>query len=159
MSSKKIEPSPRDRKYVRSIETGDRGYLVRCSEDTEKLYVRLDRPSQTIDILYNNSARRQWVEDGDHRPLTATHIARICHAADQALAECVGDYGRRGSSWHDIAKDHKALIAWTDRPPKSDASRETLWRGIQAAMKPLTADYTPPDPPMELSDAEDDSSR
>ena len=123
-SSKSPEPELFERVYVRSITSGDRGYLI---EDGSK--VRVPRGSgRNVDMKYDE---RTWAADGDgQHPLLAYHIGRVCHAADAALGDCLHDYDRGRVKYEALSK--KGKKAWEEVGPTKDPIRIGLWEAIHA---------------------------
>lgn len=124
-------PEKIDRQYFRSLTSGDRGVLL---TDGKTVRVTLT-PGRYKDLKYDE---RTWRPDGDERhPLIPYHVARICHAADAALAACTHDYARVGPGWEGMRA--KQRTAWERVGPTEDPIRKSLWEAIQAWGKGVTS--------------------
>lgn len=140
--SPKIEPPEERREYVVSTETGDRGFFVQDAYEPGRKYIRLVRGANTsrpVDIEYTDGEARKWMDDRDPRPLNSTMVARVCHAADCALAFGQGEYKRARSDWAEVCQDRERMANWIRLPPP-EPIRMKLWKAIKEALQDYVKD-------------------
>lgn len=119
------DPEPGKRIYVRSMESGDLGWIVRrrgvdC--------VRLDRPNQEIVRVFDSN----WVVQHDHRPISHAQIVMLAYEADRALLRLLGDHVKSKKNWGDLTE--KQRVAWIDVGPSNPPIRAILYRTIVDSM-------------------------
>lgn len=119
------DPEPGRRVYVRSMKTGDLGWIVR-REGRDR--VRLDRPNQLILMEMN----ADWVFQHDHRPVSHAQIVGIAYEADRALLRLLGDHVKSRKNWMDLTERQR--VAWIEQGPSNPPIRAILYRTIVDSM-------------------------
>lgn len=124
------DPKEGEETWYRSVQTGDKGYLVkRAGKD----WIHLDRPNdpsaqQPYDPM-------KWVVDKETRPLTAMSCTQVAQAADQVLCRALGLYDKAGKDW--LSMPEKTRIAWMRQGPKKPEIRRKLYLAIRATLADL----------------------
>lgn len=120
------DPEPGRRVYVRSMESGDLGWIVRRGGEDK---VRLDRPNQEIIREMNAN----WAFQHDHRPVSTAQIVQmIAYEADRGLLRLLGDHSKSRKNWGDLTD--KQRVAWIEQGPSNPPIRRILYRTIMDSM-------------------------
>lgn len=124
------DPEPGEETWYRSVQTGDRGFLVkRAGRD----WIRLDRPNDPTAQMPFDPLK--WVVDKEDRPLSSLACAQVAQAADQVLCRALGLYDKAGKEW--ISLPEKIRLAWMREGPKKPAIRRKLYIQIRAVLADL----------------------
>lgn len=119
-----------DRKYYRSSQDGEKGYLV--DKDGQQ-WVRLNRPNEELLRPWNNGAH--WIPEVEHRPLSPAQLAMVCFEADKALCRALGLHEQTRKEWPSLTDVQR--IAWMAVGPTRHPARATLWKAINHVLEPL----------------------
>jgi hypothetical protein len=122
------DPRPDERKYYRSNDDGQRGYLVR-REGKDR--IRLDRPMEEIVVPLDG----KWTQDSKLHVMSKHAAAKIAYIADQALCKATGEYGAK-EEWIDL-RDKERIRFMADGPDVG-GFRDEFYKGIMALLKDLT---------------------
>lgn len=117
--------STSEREWVRSVVTGDRGWI---EERDGTLVVVLDRPSQDISRPYQE---REWICDRDVRPLNLMALAQAAFAADAVLCKAVGAYEKE-TNWLNLKDSQR--IAWMRTGPQKSLPRRRLYEYVMFSL-------------------------
>jgi hypothetical protein len=122
------DPKPSERKYYRSRQDGQRGYLVkREGQDV----IRFDRPNEELLAPMG----LDWMPDVQPHVLSPHAAAKIAYIADQALCRATGEYAPK-KEWIDLGD--KERIRFMKDGPDVGGFRDEFHAGIVALLKDLT---------------------
>lgn len=119
--------------YYRKKGSGDRGFLVRYKDGS--LHMRLDRPSQEVDIPYRQG---DWELEATVRQFNRFQVARLTYELDRELCKMLGQFGNVGREWLSMRDEDR--IFWRDAGPQTHGIRQEVYDAIMAAMAPYTAE-------------------
>jgi hypothetical protein len=120
------EPAKAARVYLRNVQTGELGWLVRRGGEP---CVKLDRANQDITRKYVKS---EWQAEEAQRPLAAIHAARVAFEADKALCREIGLPAHAKRDWHALRDGERQMFC--GKGPKEPAIRVQLFNAIMGAM-------------------------
>jgi hypothetical protein len=124
------DPPEYQRTYLRSVITGDRGWLVRRDG---RQCVKLDRPNQDVCQPYR---RDLWKGDAETRPYSISQMAQVAYEADRKLAQLEGRVQESRLGWLDMSETER--IRWTkDGPKVKTGTRRELYTAIMGVLRPL----------------------
>lgn len=122
------DPPKASRVYLRNVQTGELGWLVRRGG---KSVVKLDRANQEVTRRYLQS---EWQAEAAQRPLAPIHAARIAFEADRALCRDIGLPLHAKRDWGGLRDGERQLFI--KNGPKEPLVRKQLFEAIMSAMKP-----------------------
>lgn len=129
MAEIQTQPSSVERRWVRSVKSGDLAEVI--VKDGKPFVVYPGRQGQA-DIPFRDG---DWVDEEKPRKVTEMQCAEIAWAADQKLQYFMGERVRAKKEWLALTDDER--IAYTKKGPKMPVIRRILWKLIMRATEPL----------------------
>lgn len=122
-------PTPRERQYVRHVETGELGYLVRRQGQQK---VRLHNDGQEILRAW---VPGNWTAEVVRRELSKFAVARVAFEADKALCKELGLHGVTRRVWDKLTEAQR-LAFIKDGPTGAMAGRRRIvWLAITVGIE------------------------
>lgn len=121
------DPTEAQRRYYRSTQTGDLGYVV-MREGKER--IRLHRGSQEIIKVFDEG---EWAEERDFRPFSKHQVDRVCFEADKALCGMLNLHKESKRDWLNLRDAER--IEWGKIGPGPGSLRSDLYVAIQSVLR------------------------
>lgn len=113
------EPAPKERQFVRHVDTGELGYLVRRQGQQK---VRLHNEGQEILRAW---VPGNWTPEVVRRELSKFAIARVAFEADKALCKELGLHGVARRIWDKLTEAQRMAFV-KDGPTGAMSSRRRI---------------------------------